>query len=1010
MAGPRRAVVVVVSIVALLAGSLSVLAGATSAQALDGSQFDAGNIISDSNFYAPSAMSQADIQSFLDAKIGTCANSNCLNIVRTTSTSRAADLMCGAYQGASAELTSAIIYKVQQACGISAKVILVTLQKEQGLVSGASARAPSAAKLERAMGYACPDSANGACDPTYAGLYNQIYRAAWQFKRYSNPPGTSNTFTWFPVGATTQILYSPSADCVRDTKAVTIQNRATAALYYYTPYTPDAAALANLTGTGDTCSSYGNRNFWVYYNTWFGPSTAPPGTPDGQWDSPTTTAGKIYLNGWTFDRDAPTTALTLDIQVGSSWYTATANGSSPSVATDYPGAGPDHGFSVALPATGAPTVCIYVRNIGPGVEASLGCRTVQVADGSPVGNFAAATPGPNSVTVSGWALDTDQLSTPVVMDVQVGPYWFTATADQAGWTAAGSYPGVPGDHAFSTTFTVAPGVYTVCIYPRNTGAGAQTSLGCIGGVTVNSQTPVGALQTVQAVPGGVSVSGWALDPDTPTTPIVVDLQVGSTWYIPTADQPSPAAAAAYPTAGTAHGFAGTYQTAGGPVTVCAYPRNSGVGPAVNLGCQTVTVAATGAAPRGQVTSLTTSPNTVSVAGWALDDDALTSPVTLDVQLNSTWSVVVADQPSDATAQISGAGTNHGFSMKLPAPTGTNTLCIYLRNLGAGPGAGTLGCSTVTVPAGGPPVGAVTTATANAAGLTLAGWAVDPDIASSPMNVSIQVNSSWYSWRADQSSPGSTTVAGAGTSHGFSGQIPEAAGTYTVCIYLPNTGIGYDISLGCRVLTVKNAPPVGAVDAVMGASTGVLISGWVVDPDSLSTPVTVDVQAAGRWFTVLADQANSVAPQRVAGAGGDHGFSALVPSGAGLQVVCIYPRDTTSGSSSLGCTTVRADASPAGVVTDVTPSSRSVHLGGWVVDPDALTQAVILDVQIGSTWAVVTADSTSDAAAATFSGAGTSHGFDATLPSPSGSTTICIYARNTGGGGTSSLGCRPVVVP
>ena len=36
------------------------------------------------------------------------------------------------------------------------------------------------------------------------------------------------------------------------------------------PYRPNAAALANLYGTGDACSAYGNRNFWRYFNDWFG--------------------------------------------------------------------------------------------------------------------------------------------------------------------------------------------------------------------------------------------------------------------------------------------------------------------------------------------------------------------------------------------------------------------------------------------------------------------------------------------------------------------------------------------------------------------------------------------------------------------------------------------------------------------------------------------------------------------------------------------------------------------
>jgi len=57
---------------------------------------------------------------------------------------------------------------------------------------------------------------------------------------------------------------------------VNVQNYATAALYNYTPYQPNAAALGNLYGTGDGCSSYGNRNFWVYYNDWFGPTAGLP--------------------------------------------------------------------------------------------------------------------------------------------------------------------------------------------------------------------------------------------------------------------------------------------------------------------------------------------------------------------------------------------------------------------------------------------------------------------------------------------------------------------------------------------------------------------------------------------------------------------------------------------------------------------------------------------------------------------------------------------------------------
>ncbi|MEO7720533.1 MAG: cell wall-binding repeat-containing protein [Pseudolysinimonas sp.] len=240
----------------------------TSAQAYTGSDFQPGYIISDTQFYDSNAMTQDEIQAFLSAKEPSCTNSNCLSIYRIDTFSRAADrTVCDSYAGASGELASAIIFKVQQACGISARVLLVTLQKEQSLVT---ATGPSDSKLSRAMGYGCPDSANGACDSQFYGLYNQIYKAAWQFKRYSTPDPWGS----YQPGVRA-IQYKPSTSC--GALSVDIQNNATAALYNYTPYVPDAAALANLHGTGDSCSSYGNRNFWVYYNDWFGdPRTTIP--------------------------------------------------------------------------------------------------------------------------------------------------------------------------------------------------------------------------------------------------------------------------------------------------------------------------------------------------------------------------------------------------------------------------------------------------------------------------------------------------------------------------------------------------------------------------------------------------------------------------------------------------------------------------------------------------------------------------------------------------------------
>ncbi|MER3388720.1 MAG: cell wall-binding repeat-containing protein [Microcella sp.] len=235
------------------------------ASAASRADFDPGYIISDVQFYDREAMTQSQIQAFLDRMIGTCLNSNCLNVYSQSTTSRAATERCRAYSGGSNESAARIIYKVQQACGISAKVILVTLQKEQSLVTRTS---PSTSTLERAMGYYCPDdpSRPGWCHPDFAGFYNQVYNASAQFQRYRLNPGNYN----YRIGSNS-ILYHPNSSCGR--KTVSIRNAATAGLYIYTPYTPNAAAMSNLYGTGDSCSSYGNRNFWRLYTDWFGNPT-----------------------------------------------------------------------------------------------------------------------------------------------------------------------------------------------------------------------------------------------------------------------------------------------------------------------------------------------------------------------------------------------------------------------------------------------------------------------------------------------------------------------------------------------------------------------------------------------------------------------------------------------------------------------------------------------------------------------------------------------------------------
>ena len=257
------------AVAALLAvvGVVALEAKPQSANAADASRFDPGLIISDSVFYDFATLTVDEIQRFLDSKVSNCIAKPtappCLkNYVMDTPAVTGEDGRCESLPAKTGQKSAQVIYDVARACKINPKVLLVTLQKEQGLITSPN---PTEYKYRAALGMSCPDSNLAQCGKVDAGFFMQLYKGAGQLQWYNDPRGS---YTYHKVGRVSNVRYSPTASC--GTKPVLIKSLATAALYYYTPYTPNAAALANLYSTGDSCSAYGNRNFWRYYTDWFG--------------------------------------------------------------------------------------------------------------------------------------------------------------------------------------------------------------------------------------------------------------------------------------------------------------------------------------------------------------------------------------------------------------------------------------------------------------------------------------------------------------------------------------------------------------------------------------------------------------------------------------------------------------------------------------------------------------------------------------------------------------------
>ena len=163
--------------------------------------------------------------------------------------------------GAGGRSAAQIISDAARSAGplpINPQVLLVTLQKEQSLVTRGSA---SAGTLDRAMGYGCPDA--GGCAPRYAGFTNQVVNAAYQLARnFANASRSA-----FRPGQTVTIQNEGGApDYPPEMQQVWIGNAASSALYQYTPHAYN-----------------GNKHFWSLTGSWFATPDQPylaqaPGT------------------------------------------------------------------------------------------------------------------------------------------------------------------------------------------------------------------------------------------------------------------------------------------------------------------------------------------------------------------------------------------------------------------------------------------------------------------------------------------------------------------------------------------------------------------------------------------------------------------------------------------------------------------------------------------------------------------------------------------------------------
>ena len=418
--------------------------------------------------------------------------------------------------------------------------------------------------------------------------------------------------------------------------------------------------------------------------------------------------------------------------------------------------------------------------------------------GSPIGIVDSVTAGLGTITITGWALDPDTTAS-IPVHVYTDSTLTEIVANGSRPDLAAAYPAYGAAHGFSATYAAGPGQHTVCAYGIEIAAPGSNSLRGCRAVTVPTGSPIGVIDTVTVTPGAISVSGWALDPDTSAS-IPIHIYTDASLTTTTANLSRTDIAAAYPAYGANHGYATTFAATPGQHTVCVYGIEiAGTGANSSRGCRVVTVP-TGS-PIGVIDTLTVGPGTIAVSGWALDPDTAAS-IPVHIYVDSTLIETTANlSRTDIAAAYPGYGANHGYSASFTATPGNHTVCVYGIEI-AGSGSNSLrGCRAVSLPTGSP-IGVVDSVTASGGMVTVSGWVIDPDTAASTL-VHIYTGPTLTETTANLSRPDiAAAYPGYGAAHGFSATYPVTPGQKTICVYgIEIAGTGSNSLRGCRVISV-----------------------------------------------------------------------------------------------------------------------------------------------------------------------------------------------------------------
>lgn len=272
-------------------------------------------------------------------------------------------------------------------------------------------------------------------------------------------------------------------------------------------------------------------------------------------------------------------------------------------------------FSADVPAgAGSHLVCAASLDAAAGYHRALGCAQV-TAPGQPFGVLDVVANSFTTIRVGGWAIDP-QTAAPVSVEVRRnGKLVLTASAGAARPDIAAAHARYGTAHGYALEVPAVAGKNNICVRIMGVGGGGNKDLGCK--EVTHAVDPVGAFRVSASGELSATVSGWALDPNTPSAVnVTVTVDGVATPGVTTfrADREHPDVARRHPAHGPDHGFSKALALAPGAHEVCVSITNVGLGRDRALGCSRVDVSAELAGVVGALATPTSLPALPTVVG------------------------------------------------------------------------------------------------------------------------------------------------------------------------------------------------------------------------------------------------------------------------------------------------------------------------------------------------------------------------------------------------------------